>query len=233
VVLIACKNSKQARMSKEHTAWTEEKKRRFFIDSLAYNDKLFPPDTGNSKIFKAFMDKNYPVLQTPNKYNPFIYALEEPYIDTTKIDAAKHWFRLSVQPSFGSAYCFVIEKQENKTFLITKMTNGNGGYLTGTLALYMKVPFSDTLYNNLLQKLQDLKFYSLPPHDTSCGLGLDGETWTFELLDGGKYRLLGRWSPEHCGNSETKQLGQIGLRIKKLSRLDRVLAAVSDKNSGR
>ena len=71
----------------------------------------------------------------------------------------------------------------------------------------------------------------MPLHDTTCGSGFDGETWTFELIELGKYHLLSRWAPESCGTSSTIHLAQVGLRIREMSRLDKVLTALGERKS--
>ena len=53
--------------------------------------------------------------------------------------------------------------------------------------------------------------------DTTCGGGLDGESWTFEAIENGKYNIVTRWVPMHCGNDITKQHAQIGLQLMKKS----------------
>ncbi len=212
--------------------WTEQQKRKFYTDSFAFTDRDFPDRRDNITSFQAFMDKHYPNLKAKNKYDPFIYAFEEQYIDTTQIDSSTHWFRLTVKPVFRKPYCLVLMKDNDKCFLITKVTNGDGGYNTGTLAIQLRFPLKDTVYDNTLRNLQDIGFWKLPIHDTACGPGLDGETWTFELIDDGRYQILSRWVPQSCGDSLTRQLAQVGLRIKELSRLDNVLTALGERKSG-
>lgn len=211
---------------------TEEQTRKFFADNFAFAERDFIDHQESTTSFEAFMNEHYPDLKAKNKYDPFVYAFEEPYIDTTKIDTAKHWFRLTVNPVFRKPYCLVVEKQNDKCYLRTKVTDGEGGYYTGTLALQMTFQFKDTLYNNLVHDLETLRFWNMPLHDTNCRGGLDGETWTFEAIEGGKYHLLGRWFPEGCGDSLTRRLAKVGLRIRNSSKLDKVLTALGERKSG-
>jgi hypothetical protein len=212
--------------------WTEVQKRRFYTDSFAFTDRDFPDRRDSVTSFQSFMDKHYPDLKAKNKYDPFIYAMEEQYIDTTQIDTSKHWFRLTVKPVFRKPYCLILTKDNDKSFLTTKATNGDGGYNTGTLTIQLRFQFQDTLYDNTLRNLEDIRFWTLPIHDTTCGPGLDGETWTFELIDSGKYQILNRWVPQSCGDSLTKKLSNVGLKIRELSRLDKVLTALGERKSG-
>jgi len=223
--LLSCTG--KAQKEGKYQPLSEEQKRKFFVDSFAFTE---PKDTAIN--FKTFMDKNYPDLKAKNKYDPFIYALEETYVDTTNIDTTKLWFRLTVTPVFRKPYCLIVEKQGEKCFLTTKITNGDGGYITGTLMAHMKFQFPDTLINNLVRDLETINFFYLPLRDTTCGPGLDGETWTFEFIKGGKHHLVVRWLPEACGDNKTLQLARIGLRIREISRLDKILTALGEEESG-
>lgn len=224
--LFACKEP--VKTPKKLTGWTEAQKRKYFADSFAPITMDFTSWTDSTRSYKAFMDKHYPDLKAINKYDPLIYALEEPYIDTTRIDATKHWFRITVDPTFERPYCLVLSQENDKSTLIAKVTNGRGGYHTGTLTLQLKTEYKDTLYENSLKILNEIGFWALPILDTACGPGFDGENWTFELYEGGKYHIIYRHSPEFCGNELTKRLGKMGIGLKKAGKLDK-LTGVLDK----
>ena len=213
--------------SQEPGKLSETQKRKIFVDSFTIRS---PKDTATT--FRRFMDDNYPELKAKNKYDPLIYALEEEFVDTTNINTEKSWFRISVYPVFRKPYCLIIEKDGDNAFLTTKITNGEGGYYTGTLAVKMKYQIADTFYNSILKDLQNLDFLKMPIRDTTCGPGFDGETWTFELIEKSKYHILERWLPEACGDNKTRRLAQIGLRIRELSKLDNVLEALGEEKSG-
>jgi hypothetical protein len=230
LVFISCNDT--VRKPEKPQGWTEEQKRKFYADSFAFTDRDFADRRDSLTSFQAFMDKHYQDLKAKNKYDPFIYAMEEQYVDTTQIDSSKHWFRLTVKPVFRKPYCLVLTKDNDISLLITKVANGDGGYNTGTLAIQLRFQFQDTVYDNTLRSLQDIGFWTLPIHDTTCGPGFDGETWTFELIEAGKYQILTRWVPQTCGDSLTRQLSQVGLRIRELSKLDKVLTALGERKSG-
>jgi hypothetical protein len=143
------------------------------------------------------MNEQYPDLKSKNKYDPFVYALEEPYIDTTQIDSSKYWFRIVVRPCFRLPYCFIFEKKNGKSFLTTKITNGDGAYYTGVLISTMRFPFGDTLYNKISSQLQSLNFWKLGK-DTTCYGGFDGETWTF----GDGFRVFDSSINDFCNQND-------------------------------
>lgn len=229
VILLSCKEAKQK--INEPVEWTEAQKRKFFTDSFStiYGYGM-DEKKGSVRSFSSFFNTHYP--ETKSVYNAysFPYALEEEYIDTTKIDTGRSWFRIIVQPSFRLPYCFVLEKKDGKSFLTTKITNGDGGYHTGVLMATLKFSFGDTMYDYISQKLNSLNFWKLG-NDTTCGPGVDGENWMFEFIENGKYNVLSRWSPDFCGDSTTLELSKIGFHLGKLSKLDNILKAIDGTSS--
>lgn len=188
-------------------------------------------ESDSTKTFAYFFKTYYPEIKTKIPFDAFPYAFEEEYIDTTKIDSSRNWFRLIVKPCFRLPYCFVVTKKGDKTFLTTKITNGDGGYHTGTLISTTKFSFSDTLYDNISKQLNSQNFWKLGI-DTTCHGGTDGETWMFEAMENGKYNIFARWYPQDCGDSTTQSLSKIGLTLSKLSRLDNILTAIGAPKSG-
>ena len=151
-------------------------------------------------------------------------------MDTTKIDSTRHWFRIIVRPCFRRPYCLTVEKKYNKSILTSKITNGDGGYHTGVLIATMTFPFSDTLYNNIAGQLNSLDFWKLG-EDTACRSGRDGENWTFEAIENGQYNYISRWYPQGCGDSVTKKLATIGIKLGMLCKLDKILVAIGSPKS--
>jgi hypothetical protein len=125
-------------------------------------------------------------------------------------------------------YCLVVEKKYGKSILTTKITDGRGCNSTGNLVLTMKFRFDDTLYDNIANKLTELNFWQLPFLGERGGV--DGETWALESIEKGKYNLISRWVPQEWGDSTARELRKLGLRIRKLSQLEKILAAVGIKN---
>jgi hypothetical protein len=202
---------------------TEEEKRNYFQDSIAnrmYNGRLGKGDSLND--FTIFAREMLADRKSKNVINPIIYALEENYIDTTDIKGDKCWFRLTVDPTFRIPYCLVVEKKNRRTYLTAKMTDGRGGYYSGKLDFSVTKVFPDTLYDNLSRQLHDLNFWSLG--DDRIDGGLDGETWIIEAIEDGKYNLIARWVPQHYGDSTTRQLGRLGIKIRETSKLFEVFA---------
>ena len=217
----SCKDNKTSddKFQLTKLGWTEEQKWAYFQDSIAhrmYNGRHGAGDSLND--FEVFSRIMFADIKAKNKFDPFIYAFEEPYIDTTKIGANKFWFRITVAPCFRKPYCLIAEKKNNRTYVTAKMTDGDGGYLTGLLDFSTTKTFADTIYNDISKELHELNFWKLDK-DTTCSGGFDGESWTFEAIENGRYNIITRWVPLHCGNQVTIQLGKLGVKIRDLSNL--------------
>ena len=206
--------------------YTEGEARQFFEDSIAGPDnKEF-----TSEKFPRFLKRYYPQLKTRTR-NALIYAIEEPFVDTTKIDTAKQLFRVTVDPCFRKPYIMIVEKNRGKSSLTIKVTNGFGCQYPGVLASTTKFKFVGELYDTVASKLQSLNFWALG-NDTTCHGGLDGEEWLIEALDKGKYNAIYRWVPQHCGDSTTRKLAGVVQHLAAESRLDAILSAMGAPKSG-
>jgi len=195
--------------------WTDEQKRIYFQDSIAYrmyNGKLGMGDSiNNFEIFSRIMLSD---IKAKNKDEPLIFALEEPYIDTTKINNDKYWFRVVVEPTFSKAFCLIVEKKYKRTYVTLKLTDGYGSYYTGLLNFSITKVYPDTLYTNISKVLHKVNFWNLGK-DTLNVHGIDGENWTFEAIENGKYNIIKRWCPEAYGNRITRELGNYVIEILK------------------
>jgi hypothetical protein len=170
--------------------WTENQKRQYFQDSIAFRYGWGTVNSkGNLNDFSVFMDSMYPESRAKNKYNPFVYAFEEPYIDTTNIDPSKYWIRIIIDPCWRIPVCITLEKRNKLSYLSTKITNGQGGYYTGLLLLTITKVFPDTLYDNISLKLNSLNYWNQQEEPDPC---LDGETWYFEGVEKGHYNYFMR-----------------------------------------
>ncbi len=229
ILFISCKDT--AIKVDSPKGWTEEQKRKYFEDF--FSGRLGFGQFGeedSTKTFAYFFKTQYPDIKTKIPFDAFPYAFEEKYIDTTKIDSSSHWFRLMVKPCFRLPYCFVLEQKGGKKFLITKITNGDGGYHTGVLISTTKFLFADTLYDKILKQLNTQNFWKLG-RDTTCDGGCDGETWIFEAIENGRYNIIERWVPQDCGNSTTINLSKIGIELARFSNLDNILKAIDAHKS--
>jgi hypothetical protein len=170
--------------------WTTEKIKKYFKDSIAYKDHNRKTITYFKEKLKDIEGKNTKIMG--------VLAFDEDFIDTTEIDKNRKWLRISVFPSFERPYCLIIEQLNDRSELTLKMTDASRNE-TGFLSFLNKTNFSDSLYNNISKELHQLNFWELKK-DTTCQVGLDGESWIFEAIENGRYNFFTRWAPLHCGN---------------------------------
>ncbi len=226
-LVLSCQNTQKN--SSEHqvkkTIYTENDARKFFEDNVAGPDEEF-----TSEKFPRFLKRYYPELKTKTR-NALIYAMEEAFVDTTKIDTAKHWFRVTVDPCFRNPYSIIVEKSGGKSSLTIKVTNGFGCQYPGLLASTTKYRFVGGLYDTVATKLKSLHFWTLG-EDSTCHGGLDGERWLIEAMDNGRYNAIDRWVPQRCGDSTTRGIANLVKHLAAESRLDAILNAIGANKSG-
>jgi hypothetical protein len=221
LTIASCRQSDKNKIFVEtENKWSSERIKKYFIDSIALrnaNGKFGYGDSLND--FDKFSKTFFSDIKAKNIDDPFIFAFNENYIDTTQIDKNLEWLRITVDPCFGIPYCIVAEKLNNRTKLTIKMTSGYGCYYSGYLNFFNSQFLTDTAFNNISQKLNNLNFWKLG-NDSTCEKVLDGERWTFEAIEKGKYNLVKRHSPTVCNSIETKTLLSIANELKKFSELN-------------
>jgi hypothetical protein len=201
--------------------------RKFFEDSVAGLDIFEYPE----EKFTRFLSRFYPNLKA-KKPTSIIYAFEEPFVDTTYINPSTKWFRITVDPCFRLPYCFVLEKVNDKSTMTLKITNGFGCQYPGILSSTTKFVNAKNLYDSVSLRLKEANFWNLSYKDTVCRGGLDGETWTIEAIEKGRYNIISRWCPQTCGDSTSLMIGKIGKLLGKQSNIDGILQALGASKSG-
>jgi hypothetical protein len=228
IATFACQHrqSDPGEPSAKEKTYSEADARKFFEDSIA------GPDFGEFTIdkFSRFLRRFYPELKSTTR-DAIIYAMEEPFIDTTQIDTAKQWFRVTVDPCFRKPYCMVVERKGGKSSLTIKATNGFGCQYPGVLTSTTKYRFVGELYDTVQTDLKSLNFWALGD-DTACHRGLDGEEWLIEAVDNGKYNAVYWWAPQYCGDSTTRRLANMIKHLAIESKLDAILRAIGAPKSG-
>lgn len=128
LVIVSChrNDSRLIRSSK----WTEAQKQNYFVDSFAYIEgsgsdyRIIGNDS--AKSFGSFLRRQYPDLHTPYYMDPLPHALEEEYIDTTRIDSSRDWVRFIVYSFFDLPYNLVLERKAGRLILRLKWRTGEG-----------------------------------------------------------------------------------------------------------
>jgi len=195
------------------SGWTEAQKRNYFVDSFAYTigsgRRPDIPEGDSAKTFASFFRRQYPNIHTAYYVDPLPYALEEEYIDTTRVDSSREWVRFIVFPFLDLPYSLVLERNAGRTYLTAKLTDGKGRYSTGQLILTSKNELKDSLAESIFKTLDSLGFWHLND-DTLCQRGTDGNVWDIEAMTKGRYNRVNRWEPQDCGNLDTRRLAELG-----------------------
>jgi hypothetical protein len=181
--------------------------------------------------FLSIVTRKYGSIEHIGVIDPFIFSMEEPFINTRAIDLKKKWFRISINPTFRAPYAIIAETESDETTITLKITNGRGGYYPGTLETTIIRQIPSSVLDSLFQKLHNSNFWRLGK-DTTCSIGFDGERWVIEGIENGKYHALLRWSPEHCGDNFTRAIAKAGLWLKNVSGMDSIYNAISRLKSG-
>ncbi|HTE27747.1 hypothetical protein [Flavitalea sp.] len=205
--------------------------RNIYIDTFAYTRNVHR-EWSDSNSFLSLVSAKYRNIGHIGVINPLIYAMYEPFIDTTQIEASKFWFRVTVDPVFRTPYMLIAEMENGQTKITLKTTDGRGGYYPGSLDTEVIRYFGDTTYNSLQEKLHLQNFWSLK-QDTSCMVGVDGENWIIEGINQGKYNVIFRWVPEYCGDKATRDIAKTILWLKHVTGMDSMYNAVTKLKSGR
>jgi hypothetical protein len=202
--------------------WPEQSKREYFINKGLgeYN---------NRSAFLNFMDRHYLGLKAKNKSNPYPFAFEEAYIDTTKVDSTKKWFRVLVEPCFRLPYALIVEQVKNHYTYTIKVINGDCND-AGSFYLKMMPRFPDAIGTNIFLKLDSLNYWNLKA-ESNVGW-LDGETWTYEAINHGRYNFIRQRMPQFCKNNELIALYKLVGLWKKESKIDNMLVALGKGKTG-
>lgn len=196
--------------------WSEEEKRTFFEDNIAYGlyNGRHQGKEGleNADVFLASM---FDTTNMAQHDNILLYAMEEQFIDTSRLEGHRNWLRITVNPAFRIPYCLILEQQGKRSRLNAKMTDGSGGYFSGLLNVETLQHYSEEFGDSIFKEFRALRFSFLPINEKRNGM--DGETWTIEAIIDGKYHGIERWHPQTSKNHAVKEISKIGNKLFKQS----------------
>ncbi|NIT03983.1 hypothetical protein GTO10_03580 [Candidatus Saccharibacteria bacterium] len=95
--------------------------------------------------------------------------------------------------------------------LTTKMLSGAGGYCPGILIKDETITVMKEDVREFISLLQKANYWELPTNKKV--LGLDGAEWIIEGVNGGRYHVVNRWTPEE---GEFRKAALYLLRLSKL-----------------
>lgn len=123
-------------------------------------------------------------------YSKHLDAMDEPSLSVTIMRAET--YRLLWLRSFHAPMVFRLTIGPDGTSeLLTKKTDGEGGYEPGKLMKKITMPIDAKDTGILLAALEKVNFWNLPSQKT--GQGFDGAQWVLEGVTNGKYHVVDRW----------------------------------------
>lgn len=125
----------------------------------------------------------------------------------------RHAVRLLRLPTWGAPVAIRVEEHGGSISLTRRTLSGQGGYDPGQLASETTRTLRHEDWQAIERSLRDARVFELP----SVGeLGMDGTQWILEVVDGGRYHVVDRWTME--GTPSEPELQRIGALLERLAR---------------
>ena len=112
--------------------------------------------------------------------------------------------RFTCLETWGNPVSFKIEKRDDIILGTYSRTNGLGGYKAGRRVNHKKKVLKQENWNKIKLKINEIKFWEMPTHDTN--LILDGAEWILEILWDDEYHFVTRSSPDVYGGKTYAEL---------------------------
>lgn len=125
-----------------------------------------------------------------NWYGEHLRAMRESSLHVKPRLGIASTYRFLYLPTFSEPLLFRLEVSENgKAVLVTKRTNGKGGYGAGRLTSSSTTSVSPSQLEHFRQLIQKLSPRSMPAEVPEMR-GLDGSEWILEVTEGDSYHVL-------------------------------------------
>jgi hypothetical protein len=164
-------------------------------------------NAANKEYFPAGIFSESPPLDRSraNWYGRTLAALSEPSLFQLRTDKAAQVYRFLWLPSFNRPISVRLTiNPDGSGSIIVRSADKHAGLLTkdahdsGKLILDTENTLSKAQVQDMLNQLQDLRFWSTTTEEASHGM--DGAQWMLEGVKGGEYHIVDRWSPEFPGD---------------------------------
>jgi hypothetical protein len=128
-------------------------------------------------------------------YSSQLKALDEPPLFARRSYKNVECYRFTWLRTFHRPVVLRVDiKQSGDATFTIKVASGKGGYEPGKLVREVRKPLAEPALTKLRSTVLDAKFFSLP---TAGGdEGLDGSRWIVEVVRGGRYHVVSRWTPQ-------------------------------------
>jgi hypothetical protein len=162
----------------------------------AYGQQYFPP---------GILGKGHQQDEFKNQwYSKHLKALREPSLwEASQLDFTTEAYRFLYLRSFHHPISVRLVVAQDKTAtLVSKETNGKGGYEPGRQIRNRTIHMSQLQTESFLTALDELSFWNLPPLLEAEGnvIQTDGAQWILEGVKGSRYHLVDRLSPDRTND---------------------------------
>ena len=145
----------------------------------------FPPGAFDENQFKV------------QWYSKFLKAMDEPSLwDGSQIQKVQTYRFLWLRSFHHPVSVGVVINPDGTGLLITKISDGHGGYEPGRLITNQTQKLGHDQTKWVLDRVEKLNFWAIPTDPpNSKVVGMDGARWIVEGAKDGTYHVVDRWSP--------------------------------------
>jgi hypothetical protein len=161
----------------------------YFDDSIANNKNYDAFQFPRRLIKESYQDSTIIDSLYNSSLSYFLTAFKEDSLSVNGDSIIRFmWLR-----TFDKPVLIKIEKEKNRYIITNKITDGSGGYESGTIEYIGQHYLPDSIWKSLFSYnlTKVLKQQSFEDYKG----GNDGDTYVLEISIDGKYFLIERWSP--------------------------------------
>lgn len=129
-------------------------------------------------------------------YSKHLRAMGEPSLKKAVGEEAAVYRFLWLR-TWGQPIAVRIERAKAGPKLVATRLDGSGGYDPGTSVQHLERALTDAEWARFAAALKAADLAHTPTH--SDRRGMDGAQWVIEAVEGGKYHIVDRWTPEAEG----------------------------------
>jgi hypothetical protein len=129
-------------------------------------------------------------------YSEHLRAMKEPSLwKLSERDRSATVYRLLWLPTFDRPVSVRLVKSGKWATLHAVLLSGRGGYDPGRVIVSKSAKIAGRQWDDFNRLIDKIKIWQMPTKDPGPD-GCDGDQLIFEVVSGGKYHIVDRWSPD-------------------------------------
>jgi len=128
-------------------------------------------------------------------FGKHLLAMREPVLKPASTNDTQFAFRVLYIPTWGRPLSVRYWNSGTNFLRRIVMLSGSGGYDPGTIQKESQIEVSKKEMDQLIAKLETLKFWNMAPKDDV--VGFDGSELIMEAIRGHEHKVVVRWSPDY------------------------------------